>query len=661
MYFSSFNFLASRNLHFGKAIRVCLLVLLWGIYFLTRMHSPISIVTSATADDAHFIYQGISIANGQWLGAYNQWTLIKGSGLPLFLAFNGLVGIPLTLSIAIAYGLSAMFISKQIGLLVNRQYVSYLSLVLLLLNPYAVPTRVLRDIIYAPLTLLVIGFCLIFIRHAFLKRQIKWKTWLLFGLTFVAFWLTREEGVWLLPTVAISLVTFFLRTLKSPSKSFFGFAIGVLAFGIPFSAVSAMNYLAYKAPVSQEFTQGSFSAAVTKISSVKEGPDISFVPASKEVRSAISKHIPVFAEMDRYMLSTGKTWEEPGCTLMPTTCGEIAGGWLPFALRDAAASIGVYSDGEKAEVFWSSISNEIDGLCSKGYLTCKTSPIPYMSAFTQGQIESIPRVFIKGLGLSLGGAELAPSVPSEAPVSILNSMKYFLGNPKSTSYEGEDLTTLSGWFASRDSDWISVTCPNRQGFQTVIQRNSSVGLKPPGFTGVFDNNRFTVEVPNDQDCVLKKESGEVIIQFDATSSSVLAGGHPAQESLLWIDSVSQSKKWDQDLSRLLIETSRYAFYFCAWLFPLSLIVFFIRLSLHLRNRLRLNWSIDVAAAIVLIALFARLSVLTVINVSSFPSFSADYLNPSFQLAQVFILLIVVSSLELLQKMRTSISPTKLHT
>lgn len=653
MNFPSFITRAAKSLSFSKTMKFSLFVSLWGLYFLTRMHSPISVVTSATADDAHFIYQGISIVNGQWLGAYNQWTLIKGSGLPLFLAFNGLIGIPLTLSVAIVYGLSAMFLSKQIGLLVDRQYVSYLALAFLLLNPYAVPTRVLRDITYAPLTLLVIGFCVLFIRHAILKRQIEWKTWLLFGLTFFAFWITREEGVWLVPTVVISLATFFFRTLRSPTKTFGGFVVGVLAFGLPFSAVSAMNFLAYKVPVGQEFTQGSFSTAVTKLSSVQEGPDISFVPASKKVRSAISKYIPEFAEMDSYMLSTGKTWEEPGCTLMPATCGEIAGGWLPFALRDAAASIGVYSDGENAEIFWSSISREIEDLCLKGSLTCKTSPIPYMSAFTQDQIKQIPGVFTNGLGLALGGAKLAPSIPSEPPVSILNSMKYFLGNPKATSYIGEDLTTISGWFASEDSDWINVTCPSNQGIQTVIKRNSSVGLKPPGFSGVFDNNRFTVEVPIDQDCVLKNDNGAEIIRFDSTNGSVLAGGHPGQGSLLWIDAVSQSKKWDQDLSRLLLEASRSAFNVCTWLFPFAVIAFFTRLFLHLRKGMRLNWSLDVATAIVLIALFARLSVLTVISVSSFPAFSADYLSPAFQLAQVFILLSLVSCLDLFKSIRAS--------
>lgn len=643
---------AFKNLSFRKTGKVALF-LLWGLYFLTRMHSPISVVTSATADDAHFIYQGISIVNGQWLGAYNQWTLIKGSGLPLFLAFNGLIGIPLTLSVAIVYGLSAIFLSKQVGLLVDRNYVSYLLLAFLLLNPYAVPTRVLRDITYAPLTLLVIGFCVLFIRRGFLKQQIEWKIWFLFGLTFFAFWITREEGIWLIPTVVISLSTFFLRTMKNPMKTFSGFLVGVLAFGIPFSAISAMNYLAYKVPVGQEFTQGAFSAAVTKISSVHEGPEISFVPASKEVRIAISKYIPEFAKMNSYMLSTGKTWEEPGCALMPTTCGEIAGGWLPFALRDAAASMGVYSNGAKAQTFWSSISKEIDKLCLKGSLTCKTSPIPYMSAFTQGQIEQIPGVFANGLGLALGGADLAPSIQSEPPVSILNSMKYFLGNPKATSYAGEDLTTISGWFASEDSDWIKVSCPNKEWVQTAIPRISSVGLKPPGFSGVFDNNRFTVDVHNGQDCVLRKDNGAEIIRFDSTNASVLAGGHPGQRSLLWIDAVSQSKKWDQDLSRLLLDASRSAFNVCSWLFPFAVMVFFIRVFLHIRKGMRLNWSIDVAAAIVLIALLARLSVLTVISVSSFPAFSADYLSPAFQLAQIFILLSVVSSLDLIKMIRAS--------
>lgn len=72
-------------------------------YLIVAMNLPVSIYTGASHDDALFWGNAYQKLKGNWLGAYTQMTLAKGLGFPLFLAANAVLGIPVTLLIALFY------------------------------------------------------------------------------------------------------------------------------------------------------------------------------------------------------------------------------------------------------------------------------------------------------------------------------------------------------------------------------------------------------------------------------------------------------------------------------------------------------------------------------------------------------------------------------
>src|SRR3954471_132435 len=55
------------------------------IYVLVYVHTPLSIPFSPH-DDMLFVKLGGYLAEGKWLGPYDQFTLMKGPGYPAFLA-----------------------------------------------------------------------------------------------------------------------------------------------------------------------------------------------------------------------------------------------------------------------------------------------------------------------------------------------------------------------------------------------------------------------------------------------------------------------------------------------------------------------------------------------------------------------------------------------
>jgi hypothetical protein len=46
---------------------------------------PVSIFTSASADDALFLNNAENLSNGKWLGTFNQLSLVKGPFYSVFL------------------------------------------------------------------------------------------------------------------------------------------------------------------------------------------------------------------------------------------------------------------------------------------------------------------------------------------------------------------------------------------------------------------------------------------------------------------------------------------------------------------------------------------------------------------------------------------------
>jgi len=79
---------------------VCLALALVKLWLL----SPQEVIArTAPHDDTLFVGLALSILQGEWLGVYDQFTLMKGSGYPLFIALSNVLGLPLILSQELLY------------------------------------------------------------------------------------------------------------------------------------------------------------------------------------------------------------------------------------------------------------------------------------------------------------------------------------------------------------------------------------------------------------------------------------------------------------------------------------------------------------------------------------------------------------------------------
>lgn len=402
------------------------------LYVGACMNFPLSLFCHQVFDDALYIKLAQSIASGQWLGDYNELTLVKGPFFPLFLAANHFLGLPVTLSLALVYALSSwlfVYSLRSIGVPFVLGLVLY---ILLLFQPALFPTRILRDNLYTSITLIVLATGVLLIS----KKAPYWNA-VFCGLALAAFFLTREEGIWIFPGLLVLVAgTWFLSR-----RGFYGewsrakkiLLPGVLfaCFFVPIQIVSAINLFQYGYYGITDMKARGFKSAIDAVQSVVIGPPVAFVPAPASTRAEIYKHSPAFAELRGDLEYEQNPFKNSLANLYPQTVNEIAGGWFLWAFRDAVARRGYYSSVSAAESYYSRIAEEISQAQGAGLLPRVGSPISLMPPLSSDNLSLIPESFRSAFTFLLYQKHIPlDQGPSVGTKERLADFRSFLGNPK---------------------------------------------------------------------------------------------------------------------------------------------------------------------------------------------------------------------------------------
>ena len=115
-------------------------------YVFVVAHTPMSILAEGVHDDAFFMGRGRNLVEGEWMGPFSQFTLMKGPGYPLFLAAGNLLGLPVSLAHALFRIAAALVFVIVAQRLTRSQVPSGLLFALLVWTPASLMlTRVLRE------------------------------------------------------------------------------------------------------------------------------------------------------------------------------------------------------------------------------------------------------------------------------------------------------------------------------------------------------------------------------------------------------------------------------------------------------------------------------------------------------------------------------------
>jgi hypothetical protein len=599
------------------------------------MHNPVAIYTTARHDDALFWTQAQNLISGKWLGEYNQMTMAKGPSFSFFLALNYLLGTPITLLVAVLYAFASWVLvreTKRVGL--NR-WLGLLSYSLILFHPAMIPTRVIRDNIYSSLTLILLaGVLRLFAINSLTPRNLFITS--IFGISMGFFWLTREEGVWI-ALAALMLTAWSLwrvrRDVQSRKALILTMTTMVISAGIIIGSVSSFNFLSYGKFMVNDFRDSSFSSAVKVLESVREGPEQTYIPVSEQKRKLLYEISPTFAELKPFLDDDPNFWRGPGCRVYAHTCGDIAGGWWRWALRDAVAGSGYYTNPQSADAFYRRLTTEIASACESGRIRCVSNPIPVMSTISNDQLRQIPKTLFHAIQFLVLLERVSSVGLSSEPLRELNSIRLFLGNPRTTPALSEQSDNITGWFQAADQSWLELVC--EQPVTGTGQVLPIKKLKSPDVAEFFKDPkaaaiRFNISVPPGEKCSFRRTGTNTmsikIIALESLTAPRTAYLNLGEDSRLQIDQINSwggIPSWPGKVKGALLIAYNL---FMPLMVSAGLLALLLAAILCIVRRENPTLLLITAVAF-WTAIACRLFIISLIDVSSFPAVNFKYLGP----------------------------------
>ena len=141
--------------------------------------------------------------------------------------------------------------------------------------------------------------------------------------------------------------------------------------------------------------------ALQRVGAVYQRP---YLPVPREAREMIYAESPSFAKLKEFLDPTNGVNpfnNKAVCDLLPSTCGDIGGGWFMWAVREAASRAGLHQSPTVAALFYRSVAQEVDAACGAGRLVCANRYLSLLPSMTREQWQRLPTAFLTALQLIL--------------------------------------------------------------------------------------------------------------------------------------------------------------------------------------------------------------------------------------------------------------------
>jgi len=331
----------------------------------------------APHDASNFVSHARTILAGAWFGRYDDLTLIKGPVFPLYLAGVQELGLSLPLAHQLIYLCASLIACAAVAPIVRGRIALLALFVAVFFDPFTYSyNAVVANRSQLTETLALVSFACaaaIFIRRREpLRRVLPWFAGL--AVAFAAFWLTREEGVWLVPALSVLAAAYLWAGRSTGMRGLAArgalVAVPIVAVLAAIGAVSAMNYAKYGWFTAVEMQSPEFVSAYNSLARIEAVPR-PHVPVTHAAREIAYRASPAAAELEpAFERGVGKAWMGYGCEAL-SICGDIGAGWFMWALRDTVAATGHYAGGAEARDFYVRLSRELDQACDTGRIRCR--------------------------------------------------------------------------------------------------------------------------------------------------------------------------------------------------------------------------------------------------------------------------------------------------
>jgi hypothetical protein len=366
--------------------------------------SDIRIIPIFAPHDAfNFVEHAKTILQGDWFGPYNVYTLIKQPSYPIYLATVQELGLPLPLANQLLYAFACVVACSAIRPIVRNSLPLAGAFIALLFNPFtyaAYAWVAYRSQLNASLVLLSVA-CAIGVlirRRATPPVLLPWSLGL--GFSFAAFWLTREESLWLVPCILVIVAAQALYSWRERRAAlvFALPAIGLLSIWfVSIETVKVINGLFYGWYVTAERVAGEYTAGYNALARIAVPTSERHVPIPRAAREIAYSVSPAARELKpSFEGDNGRNWIAESCKA-DRVCDDIGGGWIEWAFRDAVSNAGHYTSASNARQFYLRLAHELDAACDAGTIRCDPKRLTVLPPVHFADAPTLFETFLRGV------------------------------------------------------------------------------------------------------------------------------------------------------------------------------------------------------------------------------------------------------------------------
>lgn len=336
-------------------------------------------VGGAPLDDELMWRAAQNISAGQWLGAYDFLTLSKQMFFAVWLAFCSFVRVPYLVAGQLLACGAALAMAQAFAPVLKTNRSRFLLFAALAFSPAVSASftlRVYRDNIFpAECMLFFAGMVGCALRYKDGLRR-YWLWLVLAGAGLGTAFITREDGIWLMPFALLgTLITLgYILAEKGLHKKLLRCASLLLPYGLLAAAVlivSGLNYKHYGIFATSDFSSGSFAAAYGAMTRVEhQADDDPLVPIPQSVRLQLYQAVPELEPL-RYWLEEDESLRG---SYANSSSGDYMAGSFYWALRRAAQSCGIYETAQQAQAYWQTVADKTNAAIDAGVLKAAVGP-----------------------------------------------------------------------------------------------------------------------------------------------------------------------------------------------------------------------------------------------------------------------------------------------
>jgi hypothetical protein len=618
-------------------------------------------------DDRLFLNLAESLGNGNWLGDYNQMTLVKGMVFPLWISLVSSLQIPILTAQHVLYIAMCLLFGFAIRQALPNPVGGIILLTLLIFNPMSYSAHVMpvaqREGIYPALTLFLLASLFLGTRSWRESLLVQVFRGILAGLALALFWMTREEGIWILPAMTAVLAGITWKYMRH-REGFHRFPLfPAVCIGVASAcllAVCMLNRMHYKVFTLNELKESSFQQAYRLMSNVQNDSKNPVVPIPKSTREMLYTVSPRFSELEGYITSAEKSLEDlhrfhlenyglnPDYTrfvdyfiqhLPPEDIwrrsfqegdfyDDINGAVFVWIFRDAVSAAGHHRSAAEAAQYYRSLADDIHAAWDQGKIICENNRIPFIPPMDSSQIPLLGKAVLSGWMYlwNFDGftAETAPSEGSETSLAFARRILRERLVPVTLALDGRI------WIPTGETMKLDVVDQNGSRRIRSILLPTNVG---DSSTETF----FTLETRCVSGCYLALSDGRGTIfrhPLPGTPQPTRNISLPLQ-----IDGITYRHGNAWDAIRLSILDKIGSVYQIMFTFagPIALLLFLY----HLTRALLYHQKIGLYE-LVLITLFlglsSRIGLLSVVHITSFPAIISRYFAPIYPMYIAFVFL-----------------------